>query len=91
MWKQLKTKHGIVVKREAVRVCLAKLDLEGVESRSKRRLRRIAYFSKGPNFIWHIDGHDKLKPFGFCKHGCIDGFSRRLIWLEVGPTNKNIP
>ena len=22
-------------------------------------------------------------------HGCIDGFSRRLIWLEVGSANKN--
>jgi hypothetical protein len=30
-----------------------------------------------------------LKTFGFSIHGCIDGFSRRLIWLEVGPTNKN--
>jgi hypothetical protein len=30
-----------------------------------------------------------LKPFGFSIHGCIDGFSRSLIWLEVGPTNKN--
>ena len=33
--------------------------------------------------------HDKLKPFGFSVHGCIDRFSRRLLWLEVGPTNKN--
>ena len=22
-------------------------------------------------------------------HGCADGFSRRLLWLEVGSTNKN--
>ena len=22
-------------------------------------------------------------------HRCIDGFSRRLIWLEIGSTNKN--
>ena len=22
-------------------------------------------------------------------HGCVDGFSRRLLWLEVGPINKN--
>ena len=36
-----------------------------------------------------MDGYDKLKPFGFSIHGCIDGFSRRLIWLEVAATNKN--
>lgn len=39
--------------------------------------------------MWHIDGHDKLKPFGFSIHGCIDGFSRRLLWLEVASTNIN--
>ena len=69
--------------------CLRELDPDGVESRRKKRLCRRVYHSKGPNFIWHIDGHDKLKPYGFSVHGCIDGFSRRLIWLEVGPTNKN--
>ena len=35
-----------------------------------------------------MDGHDELKPFGFSIHGCIDGFSRRLVWLEVASTNK---
>ena len=43
----------------------------------------------GPNFIWHIDGYDKLKPYGFCTHGAIDGYSRRILWLEVGPSNNN--
>ena len=61
----------------------------GVECRKRKRLRRRAYHTKGPNSVWHIDGHDKLKPFGFSIHACIDGFSRRLIWLEVGPTNKD--
>ena len=88
MWKHIKSKYDIVVKRSAVQKSLAKLDPEGVKNRTRRRLRRRAYSSKGPNFIWHIDGHDKLKPFGFFIHGCIDGFSRRLIWLEVGATNK---
>ena len=44
----------------------------------------------GPNFIWHIDGYDKLKPYGFCVHGAIDGYSRRILWLEVGPSNNNL-
>ena len=42
----------------------------------------------GPNFIWHIDGYDKLKPYGFCIHGAVDGYSRRILWLEVGPSNN---
>ena len=30
-----------------------------------------------------------FKPFGFCIYGCIDGYSRRIMWLEVGITNSN--
>lgn len=44
---------------------------------------------QGPNYLWHVDGYDKLKPYGFCIHGCIDGFSRRIIWLDVGTTNND--
>ena len=88
MWSRQR-KKGVIVKRATVMRCLRELDPDGVDSRRKKRLRRRAYHSKGPNFIWHIDGHDKLKPYGFSVHGCIDGFSRRLIWLEVGSTNKN--
>ena len=36
-----------------------------------------------------MDGYDKLKPFGFCIHGCIDGYSRLIVWLEDGVTNNN--
>ena len=30
---------------------------------------------QGPNFLWHCDGYDKLKPFGigFAINGRIDG------------------
>jgi len=88
MWARLRMK-GIIVKRARVMTLLRELDPDGVESRRKKRLCRRAYHAKGPNFVWHTDGHDKLKPFGYSVHGCIDGFSRRLLWLEVGPTNKN--
>ena len=29
-------------------------------------------FVQGSNFIWHADGYDKLKSYGFAIHGCID-------------------
>ena len=61
---------------------------DGVSRRKRRKLRRRKYFSAGPNYSWNIDGHDKLKPFGFSLHGRTDGFSRRLIWLEVSSSNK---
>lgn len=31
------------------------------------------YNTQGPNEIWHIDGYDKLSPYGLTIHGCIDG------------------
>ena len=80
--------QGIHCRREDVRKIVKELDSEGVELRRKKRLHRRKYVTKGPNYVWHIDGHDKLKPFGFSIHGCIDGFSRKVIWLEVGPSNK---
>ena len=33
--------------------------------------------------------YDKLKPFGFPIYGAIDGFSRRVVWLNVTRTNNN--
>ena len=34
-------------------------------------------------------GYDKLKPYGFPIHGCICGYSRRIIWLELVKSNNN--
>lgn len=89
MWQRLRNDHRMVVSRETVRHAMRILDPDGVAQRLRRRLRRRQYKAKGPNFLWHLDGYDKLKPFGFCIHGCIDGFSRRIMWLEVATTNND--
>lgn len=88
MWNRLK-RRGILVTRKRVRLLLKELDGNGVTLRQRRRLKRRDYVNPGPNFVWHIDGYDKLKPYGFAIHGAIDGFSRRVMWLEVGVTNNN--
>lgn len=89
MQLRLRLDYGLVLDRETVRKSLVLLDPEGVRRRSRHKLKRRQYVSRGPNFIWHIDGYDKLKPFGFCVHGAIDGFSRRILWLQVGHSNNN--
>ena len=89
MHQRLRIDYHLQVDRETVRLVLKALDPEGVEARSKRKLRRRKYRSKGPDFIWHIDGYDKLKPFGFCIHGAIDGYSRRILWLKVSFSNND--
>ena len=88
MWKRLRRK-GIFIPMNTVRKAMKELDPEGVQRRRMKRLRRRSYVNPGPNFVWHIDGYDKLKPYGFAIHGAIDGFSRRILWIEVGVTNNN--
>ena len=80
---------GIRVRKEDVRLIMKALDPEGVELRSRGVIRRRNYFAKGPNYVWHVDGYDKLKPYGLCIHGSIDGYSRRIIWLNVYHTNND--
>ena len=87
--KQRLAESGVQFSYELVRVALKEIDSEGVKRREKRRLKRRKYTNAGPNDVWHIDGNDKIKPFGFGIHGGIDGFSRKILWLRVADTNKN--
>ena len=88
MWQRLVVDHSLVVAKETIRHALRILDPEGVDERLRHRLQRRQYKGKGPNSLWHIDGFDKLKPYGFWIHGGIDGYSRRILWLEVGISNN---
>lgn len=47
-----------------LRLILKTIDATVVELRSRRRLRRRSYINRGPNFIIHLHGYDKLNPFG---------------------------
>ena len=64
------------------------LDPEGVEQRRAWRLGRRHNRSKGPNTLnTHMDGHDKLKPFGIAISGCILVFSATLCgWRPTQQT-----
>ena len=78
----------IFVDRETVRVALKSLNPE-VSFRQTHQFHKQKYRVEGPNQLWHIDGNDKLKLFGFSIHECIDGYSRKVLWLEVCSSNKN--
>lgn len=89
MWQRLKTVYGLRISQNTTRLLLGLMDPEGVALRRHGRLHRRQYICKGPNHVWHIDGWDKLKQFGFAVHACIDGFSRKVLWLHVGRSNNN--
>ena len=80
---------GFVIRQETVRLLLQIVDPAGVEHRRSRRIQRRVYFNKGPNLCWHIDSYDKLKPYGICINGAIDGYSRFIIWLKAFRTSSD--
>ena len=89
LWQRLVVDHKLRVPRDKVLRIMQIADPDGIALRKGHRLKRRKYYASGPNYIWHADGYDKLKPFGFCIHGAIDGYSRKILWLEVSSSNKN--
>ena len=89
VWHTLQL-EGLRVPRIIVQQLLREIDPEGVSARKGHRLKRRVYSNPGPNYSWHLEGYDKLKPWGFPIHRCIDGFSTRILLLKVTRSN-NLP
>ena len=68
MWHTLRLKHGLCIPRSTVQSLLKELDPADTEERRKHRVKKRTYSSSGPNECWHVDGYDKLKPFGIPIH-----------------------
>lgn len=89
-WLHLRAlQKGFVVTQKTIRQMVKYLDPEGVQLRTARRLHRRRYHTEGPNAVWHVDSYDKLKPYGIAINGCIDGYSRYIVWMEAFTTNSN--
>ena len=88
IWHTLEM-EGLRVPRIIVQDLLKEMDPEGTEERKRHRLKRRTYNNPGPNYAWHMDGCDKLKHWGVPIHGGIDGFSRKILWLEVTRSNNS--
>ena len=71
-----KKKYYLQVKRDTVYNLMQLLDPDCLVNRYAHRLRRREYVSPGPNFIWHLDGYDKLKPYRFAV--CMDAWMDSL-------------
>ena len=48
-----------------------------------RYIKRRVYIYDGPHNPCHADSNDKLKPYGFSIHSCVDGASGKVLWLKV--------
>ena len=65
------------------------MDSEGVSLRATYKLKRGKQICNGSNEIRQLERYYKLKPFLFAKHGCIDSFIRKIIWLCLASTNND--
>lgn len=88
MTVRIRNVYDVNVPRDVIAASQSRLDETAVKERKKRKLTRREYIVAGPNALWHNDGMDKISRFGFAIHACIDGWSRRLIWLRVAPSNR---
>ncbi|XP_039602420.1 uncharacterized protein LOC120524672 isoform X1 [Polypterus senegalus] len=92
MYRRVRDFRGIrPCYRNDVHEVMRQLDARGLHRRQpgNRKILRCQYSTKGPNHTWHIDGNDKLRFYGIWIHLCIDGYSRRVIWLHAGTSNRN--
>ncbi|KAL1488698.1 hypothetical protein ABEB36_014497 [Hypothenemus hampei] len=80
--------RGFDVSRWRVRDCLWELDAAGRAMRRRTAIIRRVYRVKGANYLWHMDSNHKLVTFHFVFHGCIDGYSRMIIYLKCETNNK---
>ncbi|KAJ8925281.1 hypothetical protein NQ315_009109 [Exocentrus adspersus] len=74
--------QGIEIQRARVRRMLKYIDPVGTERRWSKTIKRRIYKVPCPNSLWHMDAHCKLVRWGFVTHGCIDGYSRLITYLE---------
>lgn len=79
---------GYFVTRQRLRDSVNRVDPGGRQERRTVQARRVAYNVPGPHCLWHIDGCHKLTPFGLVIHGCIDGFSRAVLYLHCADNNR---
>lgn len=66
----------MVLLSEHIQAALRAVDPDGIQYRQRRKARRrAAFITEGPDQIWSIDGHDKLKNYGFQIYGGTDVYS----------------
>ena len=78
---------GLRVQRRRMRESLARVDPANTALRWGIVVFRRQYCVPWPNSLWHLDGHHSLIRWGLVIHGCIDGLSRRIMFLKCNNNN----
>lgn len=75
------------VQRRRIRESLNRVEPRNTALRWGALVSRRVYFVPWPNSLWHLDSHHSLIRWGYVIHGCIDEFSRRIIYLRCTTNN----
>jgi len=81
--------EGFNVSRARLRESIQRVDADGRQLRKQKAIKRREYVVPGPHHMWHMDGHHKLIRYKLVTHGCVDGFSRSVIYLQCCDNNKS--
>ena len=63
------------------------LDTQG--TRVQRLIIRRSYNVPSPTSLWHIDSHHSLIRWHLVVHGCIDGYSCLVLYLNCADNNRS--
>ena len=80
--------RGINVQRLRITESLKRIDGIGRAVRRRYTIFRRAYNVTDPNHLWHVDSNHKLISWRLVIHGCIDGYSRAIVYLKCCTENK---
>ena len=78
---------GLRIQRGRIREIITRVDPQNTALRWGVVVSRRTYQVPWPNSLWHLDGHHSLIRWKIVLHGCIDGFSRRIIFLRSNSNN----
>uniref|UniRef100_A0A8H7N332 Integrase core domain-containing protein n=1 Tax=Bionectria ochroleuca TaxID=29856 RepID=A0A8H7N332_BIOOC len=85
LWNYVRQQGKVLISQHRLYSAYAAIFPQEVAGRRDAKLRYRGNFKvPGPNFLWSLDGYEKLKKFGFQIYACIDAYSRCIIWFFVG-------
>ena len=96
MTKKLRMVHNIKVPRDLINNVMFEYDPDGLAERqpcNKDKRKKGNFVTQGVNWVWSLDGHDKLmgfqnSTFPIALYGCYDTGSRKVLYLKVWTSNS---
>lgn len=79
---------GMRIQRQRIRESVLRINPLRAVVRWHQAISRRTYWVPGPNSLWHIDGHHSLIRWRFVVHGCVDGYSRMIVYLACRTNNQ---